>query len=781
MTTPAPVRPHLVSFDTDSFVRPVHRMVWEPVPHPLPSSTPVARRLLVIGSDAELAAEVASALGADLCVPGREPERDDWDGIVDLNVVGVPYRFDGGEWRDALARTTRMVQRRYGAWGADPRADRSCYVAVTAMGGLMGYHDGPIGSPLGGIWAGFAKCLPRELPNLAVKVLDVDAVGQARLAELLTAELAAWDLFEIGYRQGVRHALAARPSPEPPPRVELGSDDVVLISGGARGVGFALARGVAEEFGCRIVVTGRGELPADARWLTMDDAGYSEYCRARVRSARTARELRDVRAALKRETELRQVGANLAAARRDGLRITYEPCDCVRPEQVDALFARIPEPSVIIHNAGIDLPTRLDNKSPEEVVRTVDVKVTGFANLTRAVLRARRDTVKVFCNVGSLAGRMGGMIGQIDYAAGNEALTRLGFWARNTHGLPVQTLCWPTWERLGVIANYDAAVRYVSTVDPAEGVRRWIRELRSGGTGEVMFIGQIGSALVPTQLRGFRLFTGHPDLPRLHGLAHFLGAVELFEPSRELRSSVVHTPGAHPCLAEFTVDGRAALPISVLIEQACSVADWVVPPDRPPQHLAEARDVKVRLPALILAPSGSRFTTRALGETTEQGWSVQVTIKAETGETAASLRLLYRSSSPVPPQPVPPSVARGVPPSGGRLDWSGLVLGAGDALPTVTAADLWTSPFPPEHGIAPAALDVMVRQAGPVTGDVVEIARIVPYPGAQQVDELRPVAGGWAGLRSGRQVLSVEGVAVVPAASSSAGKRATSPEAPFSP
>ncbi|MGW0196175.1 SDR family NAD(P)-dependent oxidoreductase [Nonomuraea sp. NPDC003201] len=765
MTAAAPVRPHLVSFDTTSFVRPVRRMIWEPVPHPLPPPSPVARRLLVIGSDAELAAEVARALGADLCAPGREPERDDWDGIIDLNVVGVPYRFDGGEWRDALARTTRMVQRRYGAWGADPRADRYCYVAVTAMGGLMGYHDGAIDSPLGGIWAGFAKCLPRELPNLAVKVLDVDAIDPARLAELLTAELAAWDLFEIGYRQGVRHALNARPSPEPPPRVELGSDDVVLISGGARGVGFALARGLAEEVGCQVVVTGRDELPADAGWLTMDDADYSEHCRARVRSARTARELRDVRAALKRETELRQVGANLAAARRDGLRITYEPCDCVRPEQVDALFARIPDPSVIVHNAGIDVPTRLDNKTPEDVVRTVDVKVTGFANLTRAVLHTpgRRDTLKVFCNVGSLAGRMGGMIGQIDYAAGNEALSRLGFWARNTLGLPAQTLCWPTWERLGVIANYDAAVRYVSTIDPAEGVRRWIRELRSGHTGEVMFIGQVGSMLVPTQLRGFRLFTGHPDLPRLHGLAHFLGSVELFEPSRRLRSSVIHTPGTHPCLTEFTVDGRAALPISVLIEQACSVADWVVPPDRPPQHLVEVRDVQVRLPALVLAPDGSRFTTQALGETLEEGWSVQVTITAETGETAGSMRLLYRSSPPMPPPSVPPSVMRGVAASGGRLAWSGLVLGAGDRLPAVTAADLWTSPFPPQHGIAPAALDAVVRRAGPVTDDVVEIARIVPYPGAQQVDELRPVAGGWAGLRSGSQVLSVEGVTAGPA------------------
>ncbi|WP_436758380.1 SDR family NAD(P)-dependent oxidoreductase [Streptosporangium sp. V21-05] len=757
-TAVAAVRPHLVSFETGSFVRPVRRMVWEPVPHPLPPPSPVARRLLVVGSDTDLAVRLASRLGADVCAPGREPEHGDWDGIVDLNVTGVPYRLGGGEWRDALARTTRVVRRRYASWQAESRADRCCYVAVTHLGGLMGYDDGPIETPLGGIWAGFAKCLPRELPNLAVKVLDVDSADPDGLAGLLESELAAWDLFEIGYRRGVRHALTALPSPEPPPRLDLDTGDLVLISGGARGVGFALARGLAERFGCRVVVTGRDELPA-ADWLTLPDDRYDAHRRARIAAARTADALRETRAALKRESELRQVAANLAAAERDGLRIAYEACDCVRQEQVDALFARLPAPAAVVHNAGIDLPTRLDRKTPEEVVRTVEVKVSGFASLTRAVLATpeRRAALKVFCNVGSLAGRMGGMIGQIDYAAGNEALSRLGFWARNTYGLPTQTLCWPTWERLGVIANYDAAVRYVSTLDPAEGVRRWIDELRSGGTGEVMFIGQVGGALVPTQLRGFWLFTGHPDLPRLHGLAHFLGEVEDFLPFRSLRGSIVHRPGSHPCLADFTVDGRPALPVSVLLEQACSVADWVVPPGWPLQHLASVHDIRIHPSALIL--DGGRFTTSAVGEMTEEGWTVHVTITAADGAVAGSMRLLYQPEPPeIPPLPPTPAPA---PPAvktydGGRLAWSGLVLGtAADPLPVVTAADLWTTPFPPAHGIAPAALEAAVRAAGPVTGDLLTIDRIVPRPGAQHVDRLLPVEGGWAGSRAGEPVLFI--------------------------
>jgi len=129
------------------------------------------------------------------------------------------------------------------------------------------------------------------------------------------------------------------------------------------------------------------------------------------------------------------------------------------------------------------------------------------------------------------------------------------------------------------------------------------------------------------------------------------------------------------------------------------------------------------------------------------------------------MRLLYEPDPPALPhhQPEPPALSPLIPaPSavkardGGRLAWSGLVLGtAEDPLPVVTAADLWTTPFPPTHGISPAALEAAVRAAGPVSGDLLTIDRIVPCPGAQHVDRLLPVEGGWVGSRAGEPVLFV--------------------------
>ena len=810
-TSNTAVRPHLTSFETESFVRPVHRLVWHPTPAPLAPGAvhsggrPVpGRNLLVVGDDVQLVRTVAEGLreaGArvDEAVPGSEPSAGDWDGIIDLNVTGHGYEVAvGSGWEDALARTTRMIQHRYGDWNAEVRTDHCAYLVVTAMGGLMGYRDAGAGQPLGGIWAGFAKCLPRELPNLAVKVVDVEDLAPDAVAGVVLTELREWDLYEIGYRQGVRHALTPRRAEVAPAAFDLGAGDTVLISGGARGVGFALARGLAERFGCHVVVTGRSPLPEDEPWYQAD-SGPSEQARAaEIAAARGAAEIRAIRNRHRRQAELRDVKANLDGAAADGLRITYQPCDVTDADAVAELFARVPAPAVVVHNAGIDEPKRLDLKDPAEVVRTVGVKVTGFANLAREILAdpRRRAALRVFCNVGSLAGRMGGMIGQIDYAAGNEALARLGFWARDGLDLPVQTMCWPTWERLGVIANYDAAVRYVSTIAPADAVTRWADEIRAGHTDEVMFIGQVGAALVPSQLRGFWLFTGHPDLPRLHALAHFLGRVEEFEPFRRLRTTRVYRAGSDPCLAgEFAVDGVPALPASVLVEQACAVADWVVPPGWPVQHLVELRDVRVELPLLGLAPGRDvGFTTEAVGSQEPDGWTVRVTVTV-AGDRVASLSLVYLPEPVALPDPVglpesasPPessvqASASAVSSSGGggaaggaggepALSWSGLVIGpvrglggpAGESLvqlPTVTASDLWTAAFPPTHGIAPAAIEAVVAAAvadGQVSGGTFALSRVVVTPGAQHATALHRAHGRapWSGLTEGRPVLRFE-------------------------
>ncbi|MGI5375546.1 SDR family NAD(P)-dependent oxidoreductase [Streptomyces sp. CA-251387] len=787
-----PLRPHLSSFDPDAFVRPVDRFVWEPVevPHPGPEADePLAgRSLLVAGESPDLVAAVGAGLerrGARVVpyTPGSALPVEGWDGIVDLNVVGLTYELGDTTWQPALARTTEAVRGAYGRWAAERRFGRHVYLAVTHLGGLGGHGAGPVPQPLGGIWAGLAKCLPRELPSAGVVVVDVDRAEPEPIAEAVAREYVRPEHFEVCYRDGRRHVLAGRPAPVVPPgsATAPGPDDTVLITGGARGVGFAAARAFAEDFGCRVVVTGRGERPAPDASTGLDDEEFAGWRRGRLATARTPAELARVRREVRRAEENRTVHRNLAGAAADGLRIDYLRCDCTDADQVERVFAALGDgPTHVVHNAGIDEPARFDRKSADEVVRTVDVKVTGFANLVAAILARpeRRARLRLLSNVGSLAGRMGGMVGQIDYAAGNEALARLGFWARDNLGLPVQTLCWPTWERLGVIANYSAAVRYVSTLDPAEGTRRWSAELASGHTGETVFLGRIGAVLSPGQLRGFGMLTGHPDLPRLHALDHCLGEVEEYEIFRSLRTTLTLTARHHPCLAEFHVGTELAVPVSVVLEYAVAAGDWVVPEGWPLLHLRELRDLRIHLAGLRFTHGSLTLHREARGLHRAGEWCVDVTLRDTGGTDVASVTLAYGESPAVltgrpaaGPPGVPPQRAKPDPdaprPHRGLLRWAGVVFPEWDGeVPAVLPADLWTVPFPPDPTVDPAAVEALVRAAdhsSPRTAPgTLTIGSLRLSPGAQRVERLHAEAeaGSWTGSRAGVTVLLAEGVGI---------------------
>ena len=552
---------------------PVDRFVWFPVrvAPPEPADTALRGRcVLVMGGEPASRLLVESALrdaGARVVTcPLPEPGADiaaaaaavvetagGVDGIVDLGLEGRFEPAHHDRWKASLRQTAAVLQAVYDDWAQETAATRCFYLTVTWNGGRMGYDRQGIAQPLGGVWAGIAKSLPQELPNCRVKVLDLAAEDADDIGRLCTLEASAWDRYEVGYRAGVRYTLASRVAPPPAPRLELEPDDVVLFSGGGRGVGFAFARRLAAEVGCRVVVTGRHPVPDPAvdPWIALDDDAYADLRRSRLREA--GRNIAEVRRENDRRDALRELARNLEIAAGEDLPLEYRVCDFLDAGAVESLVEGLGDAvRVVVHNAGIAAPTRLRGKSLDTVIRVVETKLVTFVNLVEAL---RDRPIEYFCNVGSVAGRMGGMAGQIDYAGANEVLSRLGFWAQQELGLPVATLCWTTWEQIGLIANYDAALRYGAALAVDEGVDRWLVELLGAEPTEAMFLGAIGTALSPGQIRGFQSFGEHPDMPWLLSRRHYLGEVEVFDGvplddvaggRRRRRPSVrarVHRPG----------------------------------------------------------------------------------------------------------------------------------------------------------------------------------------------------------------------------------------------
>lgn len=793
---------------------PVTRMLWSPVSRPLaeepqPCDLSTAA-VLVLGEASSHRAAVAAAIHArgarvQLAYPGAGPssERDAWlvegrvpTAIVDLTMPPSYGLQDRTTWRLPLLRTVTALRACYADWAAELATDRIFYLAVTYLGGGMGYDpDDSVAQPLGGLWAGLAKTLHRELPNCNARIIDIDRADQARLPALVADELGRRGSVEVGYLRGKRVTLRGQAAAVGRPQGTLRPGGRVVVSGGGRGIGYRLACLLADRRGMRVVVTGRGPLADAEPWARTTPEELAEHDEQLWKQRHSGRSVVDVRAEIKRTHELWELASNLHTAREQGLDIEYRQCDVTRRGRVRALLSELDDVRGVVHNAGVDSPSRLSQKTDDQVLRTVSTKLDGFANLFSTALELELD-LDFFCTVGSLTGRLGGMVGQFDYAAANDALARLGMWAQRQARFPVMTLAWPTWNRVGLIANFAASLRYMSALDVEEGLRLWDAELCAATSGEVTYVGALGRALDPGQAIGYEF---PPDLPDHQATARrlfHLGSVSHYEPGRLLVAEVVFDPAEAPPVGDLLVNGQPAVPASVLIENAAAAADWVTSPDRPPLVLSRIEDLVIR-PAFLVCDGvavdgapvdnqhGAVTFTRELHATPagDQLWVSATFCLADAQDgPAVGLRMLFepaeRSQEAEPANAagssegaaLEPAYANSQPASSEAqlvsMRWRGRVLsvlpaGGEDGEYGVEASDQdrWVVPVPPSSAVPVAALENVLRLA--ISGlpreehDLLSIDRIDVTGASPRNYLVRPTPAGWTVLAadSGDRVL----------------------------
>lgn len=695
-----------------------HRWVSTPVATPPDASRSQleGRTLAVLGGREPLAQAVCSLAG-QLGARTRQVRAlggltdEEWpavagelgegvDAVVDLGgeeLLGQPGTGPGAWW-PGLARTWAVVRELQAAWQGQHRADSTAYLTVTRTGGHCGTRPGPVPAPYGGLWAGFAKGLPHELPTTRVRVLDLDAADAQVQARTILRELVTGGPVEIGYAAGVRHHLRAVQTPVPAPVWDLDASHLVLTTGGGRGIGWAMAEHLARATGATVVVTGRDALLADDDpWL--DPTLVPQLRTEELRQAGRRGELAAGRLRVLRLAERAEVSVRVRAAVAAGLPVRYERADVTDPAAVADLVGRLPRlPDLVLHNAGVDRPGRLRDKHPATVRTTVAVKLEGFRLLRDALQRAGARP-RVWCNIGSMTGRWGGLLGQLEYGAANEALARLGLWAEHDPMAPslaatTLTVAWPTWERLGgLISNFDAAVRHMGAMPVQEGLRHWQAELAAAQGGETGYLAPLGADLPPSLIRAY----GQPALPVARDLGtHVLLLSGDYTSAPGLFTARLHLDAADwPVAQDVTYAGAPMLPLAWALELAWAASGWVLPDPSRPTGL---RDVRARPAALALGanPRAVEVSCRLVTELARPGASgpaVEVTLTV-AGQVALTLsRVELRDSdllspapasrppadppadSPAQPRTLLPADPRTVPPAE-PLAWHGAVLPA---------------------------------------------------------------------------------------------------------
>jgi NAD(P)-dependent dehydrogenase (short-subunit alcohol dehydrogenase family) len=280
--------------------------------------------------------------------------------------------------------------------------------------------------------------------------------------------------------------------------------DVVIVTGGARGVTAASALALAQEIKPTLILIGRSPLPAaEPLWLAQiaDEAGMKKAILAHDFSGKAPRP-QDLEKTYQKYAANREILHNLETFRACGATVAYFSSDVRDGAAISSLLDKVRAEHgpvrALIHGAGALEDRLIIDKTPQQFERVFDTKVRGFQNLLKATAS---DDLRYIVIFSSVAARFGN-IGQADYAMANEVLNKMA--RKEAFIRPkcrVISLNWGPWDG-GMVSSAlkkEFARRGIELIDPRAGAMSMVAEMRGGPESPVEVI--LGSGIFPQEAK----------------------------------------------------------------------------------------------------------------------------------------------------------------------------------------------------------------------------------------------------------------------------------------
>lgn len=358
-------------------------------------------------------------------------------------------------------------------------------VVVTPQGGGLGL-EGTAASwahqASGAAATAMVKTIAREYTELRSRVIDIDLGGDPHAtADRIAAALRAVDApFELGLRADRNVTLTTQPyAATAAAPLGLGTDSVVLVTGGARGIAATCALGLARRHGCHIELLGRSPLPGaeDPELAGALDAGA---LRRLLLSRGGDRRPAEIEAEVARVLAAREIAATITALEEHAASVTYRSVDVADADALgrvlDGIRQRHGRLDGVVHAAGVREDKLVRDKTPESFTRVFGTKVPAARVLADAL-----DSSGFLVLFASVAGYFGN-VGQVDYAAANAALDAVAR-ASAADGPRVVAFDWGPWGEGGMVTPELAdeyARRGIGLISPEDGVAVFLDELERG-------------------------------------------------------------------------------------------------------------------------------------------------------------------------------------------------------------------------------------------------------------------------------------------------------------
>jgi acyl transferase domain-containing protein/NAD(P)-dependent dehydrogenase (short-subunit alcohol dehydrogenase family) len=468
-------------------------------------------------------------------------------------------------------------------------------VAVTAMGGAYGRvadaDQACAFFPGSGGVSGFLKSAALEIPGLNVRAVDLE-LGEAlqTLATRIRDEfLTASAQVEVGYRAGRRLVLDVQPATiesGQTPLLSIDSEWRLLVTGGARGITAGVALALARRYRPTLLLVGRTSLSEaeEEKTAGIDDPKQLKALLAQGLKAQTKNvkpvDVERAYARLIRQREVRRTLSQIAAT---GANVRYYAVDVTDEaafgQVLDGIYAEFGRIDGVLHGAGLIEDKMVRDKDVASFGRVLDTKADSLFILSR---KLRADQLRFVGLFSSVAGRFGN-IGQADYAAANEVLSKCAIYLNRRWPGRVVSLMWGPWESHGMVTaelrrKFEESGIYLI---PAEiGEARCIAEITHGtqADAEVVFGGwdDRKKTLFPAKgAERLPLFFANANFkPRLDGQVDVL---RYLAPERDI------------FLLDHKLDGRPVLPMAMAMEMMAEAAAYRYPD----YYLKSLSDLKV--------------------------------------------------------------------------------------------------------------------------------------------------------------------------------------------
>jgi len=315
--------------------------------------------------------------------------------------------------------------------------------------------------------SGFAASLHHEQPDIKVRALDfAPDIGYDLVAKCIVNELSMQDsygeaLYDSELNRYVRRPDILDPSDHGSRSIEWTSADVVLVTGGAKGITAECALSFARTTGARMVLVGTSPHP--------DGNGRSS-----------------------------EVSKTLERFSSEGLSCSYYSCDITDAKSVETLVQRVQQDigniTGVIHGAGLNRPRRVDTVSEDEALAEIRPKVLGALYLCNAL---RDAALKVFVGFSSIIG-ITGMPGNAWYGFSNEVLDSiLRHFGAERSDTKTLSLAFSIWEEVGMGARMGSvetlAKMGIGAIPTREGVKRFLDlTLDDHGESQVVIASRLG-------------------------------------------------------------------------------------------------------------------------------------------------------------------------------------------------------------------------------------------------------------------------------------------------